>query len=62
MDQSPTPGEADLLRNRKAAALASDQLKLARQVVETSGFAGPARDILVCAVLQAIALNRRDAT
>jgi hypothetical protein len=61
MDESATPGPAELLSNRKAAALASDQLKLARQVVETSGFAGPARDILVCAVLQAIALNRRDA-
>jgi hypothetical protein len=61
MDESATPGPAELLRNRMAAALASDQLKLARQVVETSGFAGPARDILVCAVLQAIALNRRDA-
>ena len=50
--------EADMTRLRKAAAMAAEQLKLAKQVVADAGFAGPgAGPLLTAAVLQAIATN-----
>jgi hypothetical protein len=50
--------DADLLRVRKAGALAAEQLKLAKQVVTEGGFAGPgAGPLLIAAVLQAMATN-----
>jgi hypothetical protein len=59
MDATPvllTDGETMLLR--KAAAIAAEQLKLAKQVVTDGGFAGPgAGPLLIAAVLQAIATN-----
>jgi hypothetical protein len=59
MDATPvllTDAETTLLR--KAAAIAAEQLKLAKQVVTDGGFAGPgAGPLLIAAVLQAIATN-----
>ncbi len=50
--------DADLLRLRKASALASEQLKQAKQIVTDGGFAGPgAGPLLIAAVLQAMATN-----
>jgi hypothetical protein len=50
--------EADMMRIRHAAAIASEQLKLAKQIVSDGGFAGAgAGPLTVAAVLQAIATN-----
>ncbi len=50
--------DEDLLRIRKAGALAAEQLKQAKQVVTDGGFAGPgAGPLLIAAVLQAMATN-----
>lgn len=62
MEDTHKPSEAESIRNLRAAALAEDQLKLARKVVEGAGFPGPGRDLLVGAVLQAIALNAQALT
>ena len=57
----PTPvvlTDAEMTLVRKAAAIAAEQLKLAKQVVTDGGFAGPgAGPLLIAAVLQAIATN-----
>jgi hypothetical protein len=51
-------GEVDMKRIRHAAAIASEQLKLAKQIVSDGGFAGAgAGPLTVAAVLQAIATN-----
>ena len=50
--------EAELKQIRRAAAMAAEQLKLAKQVVTDGGFAGPgAGPLLIAAVLQAMATN-----
>ncbi|MEO7009124.1 MAG: hypothetical protein ABI156_08260 [Caldimonas sp.] len=50
--------DAEMTLLRKAAAIAAEQLKLAKQVVTDGGFAGPgAGPLLIAAVLQAIATN-----
>ena len=50
--------EADMTQLHRAAAMAAEQLKLAKQVVTDGGFAGPgAGPLLIAAVLQAMATN-----
>lgn len=59
MDQTGTGlSDAEMTLLRKAAAMAAEQLKLAKQIVTDAGFAGPgAGPLLTAALLQAIATN-----
>jgi len=58
-DAKPEFTNVELKLVAKAAALAAEQLKLAKQIVTEGGFASAAvAPVLVAAVLQAIAINQ----